>query len=77
MAAKIVGFDKKHTTRQNLKQEPAFKDAVITAAKVLAKDDANKFPTLVQQLTTRRQAAKFFQRKGLVFDTVNGGDDGV
>ena len=68
MAAKIIGFDRKiirfktNTERLN---ETVFKNACMELAKKLNPDD---WPTEMAKLNTRRQASKFFNGAGIVYN---------
>jgi len=57
--AKIVGFSTKTTTRMKLMNNPIFQKACKRAAEDL------EIP--LQNILTKRQAAKFFRNTGLVF----------
>jgi len=70
MAARIVSFSRKMITRNNLANEPLFIKAVDKAAMILEGDDSDKVVQRKSELTNKRQAAKFFQGKGLVYTTI-------
>jgi hypothetical protein len=71
MAAKIVSFSRKMVTRQELAKEPLFIKAVKKAALIMAGEDSDAQVAIENKLATKRQAAKFFQGKGLVYETTN------
>lgn len=68
MTAKIIGFSRKiyrFKTNAERLNETIFKNACMELAKKL---NPNDWPTEMAKLKTRRQASKFFNGSGIVYN---------